>query len=163
MDERAGRRNLGCGGTDTLLERRFADGEERGAEQTAAFGELIPMGFGEFLDHAVGPQETQLPADACGASARLGSRQGTWRGMKELAEIAIAKPCRSKLAAADGLKQRQVRGVTDPARLDVYLGDVQVVRRGVEVSGRVAPRKSWRSPSSAPRLTCTPAVRSRTG
>jgi len=30
--------------------------------------------------------------------------------------------------------------VFDPARLDIFLGDVQVVRRGVEIVGRVEKR-----------------------
>lgn len=92
MDDRVGQRNSGRSGADKLLKARFAGGEEGRAEETAACGELIAMGFREFLDHAMRPQ---VPADASGPSPRLDASDATLRGMKKVAQITIAKPRRT--------------------------------------------------------------------
>ena len=107
------RRNLGCGGTHKLLDRRFASSEECCTQKAAAFGELIAMGFGEFLDDTMGAQQTQLTTDAGGQSARVGRRDRAFGGIQEPAQVAVTEARKSELATADGLEQGEVLGVAN--------------------------------------------------
>src|SRR5574340_1100400 len=106
-----GRRMLCRGAADELLVGGVSCGKECGGEEMAAARELVAMGAGDLLDHAVGAQQAQLAADAGGESAlRSGGGSG---GIEESAQVTVAESRGGELASRQGLQQRQVGGIAD--------------------------------------------------
>ncbi len=128
-----------CGGGE-LSGGGAQGGEDSGGGCTSSPGELVAVGTGDFVDEAVGTEESQFAADPGRAAAGFVWRRGRV-GEGEALEVAIAQSVERELAATDDVEQLAIvrcEGVqrSDPPAVPVpglVKSAQQLAERGVLV------------------------------
>ena len=137
----------------TIMQQQREAGSEGGSDEAAACQEAVgKLEVGEFIDNAA----SEGGADVGGTSTTKVSGDLNVSGaIDALVEVARSPACSGQLAAAGPLPSEkeideaksEVQGAVKTARVDVYVGDDDIVRR-ISAQLKIKPEDGGDGPSS---------------